>query len=200
MANAAELKLPQLCTRCANYKHQGFLRPAREGQFRKYGGCGRHTWICNECLAAEKHSNPLSKLERNIETVLKASGVRYRASYRLERCEFDFYFPDHGLLVEIDPVFYHCTRAKRFRAHMKKRVARENGLYLLSLSGDKMNAHTIIEELRKRSAPKPAPPKDLCAHTCPSPELPASPSLPCSIQPAPVRAIVRQPWFEACSL
>jgi hypothetical protein len=60
--------------------------------------------------------------------------INPKTGYRLR---FDFYLPDHNILIEYDGISYHKGRDVKYRDGVKTTFASENGIRLIRLQGQK---------------------------------------------------------------
>jgi very-short-patch-repair endonuclease len=90
--------------------------------------------------------------------------------------ETDFFFPDHGLVVETDGLRYHRTPAQQARAVKRDQVHTASGLRVLrfthwQISHEPDEVTTILRQIRPHLQPRPALPPAAAAT---SPALPAA--------------------------
>ena len=56
---------------------------------------------------AKKMANQMTKPEREFEKLMKEMGIKYVAQKIIGGFIYDFYLPDHKMLVEVDGDYYH---------------------------------------------------------------------------------------------
>lgn len=100
-------------------------------------------------LAEHRRKNPTS-LEKIVMAWLEDMDVRYKREYAVDGCYFDFYLPDHTLLIEVDGDAWHGRTVhgedRVSRDTWKNHTAAWHGYQLLRFSetsltnGDALNA------------------------------------------------------------
>jgi very-short-patch-repair endonuclease len=141
----AERQLPQFCHRCANHRYGGQGRNPAEGLFLNCHG--RHVWRCYECCSELTYGSRHSPIEREIETVLKAAGVRYVAGYRIGQWYFDFAFRRRRILLEIDSWTYHHGWRRQVTDHSKDQAAAQAGWQLCRLRAERGLGYKVLSTI-----------------------------------------------------
>lgn len=111
-------------------------------------------------LAAYRRAHPTS-LEKILIAWLDDLGVTYRREYAVEGCYFDFYLPEHTLLIEVDGAAWHGQTV-----HGEDRVSRDTwkthtaawgGYRLLRLAEAEMTTGAALNALLAEVETQPQP-------------------------------------------
>jgi very-short-patch-repair endonuclease len=87
----------------------------------------------------------MSQLEKDFMSMLQGMGINYVSQYQIGTKFFDFYLPDHNIIIEVDGDYHHCNpeiykkpqNATQRRAikndNHKNRLCEEKGIMLLRI-------------------------------------------------------------------
>lgn len=82
--------------------------------------------------------------ERRMRRLMKAAGLPQPLSnVKMHGFKVDFYWPDHGLVVELDGEPFHSRRGAFERDHRKDQVLRRHGLQPLRITGAQLKHEPI---------------------------------------------------------
>ena len=90
-----------------------------------------------------------SSWEKAVENFFIEKKIYYLREYKLEKYRYDFYLPDHNLLIEIDGAYWHNKdETVRKRDRYKNNLARKMGFSLLRfVSYDKKFLNNVIKDI-----------------------------------------------------
>lgn len=164
LARAAQFTPASQAAARAHVSHEALVASGRKGYAvttQRHG-----SQFAADKLAEYRRKNP-TNLERILIAWLDDLGVCYRREYAVDGCYFDFYLPDHTLLIEVDGDAWHGRTV-----HGEDRVSRDTwkthtaawaGYQLLRFSetslttGDALNALlAVVEPTPAVLSPQPA--------------------------------------------
>jgi very-short-patch-repair endonuclease len=80
----------------------------------------------------------MSKPERTMEKVLKDNNIKYMRQIRIENKLFDFYLPDHNVIIEVDGRYWHNLENAKENDKIKNSICKSNGYKIIRVWEDEI--------------------------------------------------------------
>lgn len=111
-----------------------FRQKSKETCMKKYGVPS--FTLTEQCINSNRYA--ISKINRRFAEFLKENGLKYQNEYLIKNNPYDFYLPDYGVLIEINPTFTHNSTygpyihgkqynpKDKYYHYNKSKIAKEN--------------------------------------------------------------------------